>query len=125
MAEATALLLPINATMADHALRHVRTTLERAQRGDQTAVAALVRMNAAPMLEASLKRMASAAHACAPSLDEIKINRGLYTLDQHELRFAADNAAEALSAAAGRAVPNPWPQDEDAPDLKLVDGETP
>lgn len=113
-------------TAADYALRHVRQLLARAERGDGIAINELIRMAAAPILECSVRRMAHAAHAAAPTLDAIKASsRTAYPSEMCELRYAAEAAQDALSAAAGRTVPSPT--DSSAPGgvpyLRLIDCE--
>lgn len=114
-------------TAADYALRHVRQLVGRAERGDGVAINELIRMAAAPILEFSVRRMASAAHAAAPTLDAIKAApRCAIPSEMCELRYAAEAAQDALSAAAGRTVPSPTDSSSapgGVPYLRLIDCE--
>lgn len=95
---------PLNERAYSQAQLAMRRMLDSAERGDVVARFALIEAAAAPALRVSLQRIATAADKCAPSTEDIKIDGRPYSLDQRELRFAADSASEALSQAAGRAV---------------------
>ena len=97
-------LPPINASMRDHAGRVVRRTLEGAERGDAAAERAVLRYAAAQDLEAVLRRLVKRADAVCPTLEEIKLNRGLFSSDAVALRFEIEAVDKVLAQAAGRAV---------------------
>lgn len=107
---------PVNAAMLDHAAREVRAVFSAAERGEAWAERALLRFAAAEALETALTRVAGFADKCAPTLDELKLSPGQYSYDAQQLRFAADDAAKALSQAAGRAVVVELPAREAQPD---------
>lgn len=97
-------LSPINSSMAAGAASVVRRALERAERGDQTAKRDLLRFAASEALETTLIRVAALADKCAPTLDEIKINKGQYAYDAQQLRFEVELVANVLNQTAGRAT---------------------
>lgn len=94
----------INRSMLAGALTSVRRMLERAERGDASALRDLLRMAAADKLETTLTRVAHYADKCAPSLDEIKFTKGQFSADACQLRFEVELVANVLNQAAGRAV---------------------
>lgn len=94
----------MNQSMIDHAARVVRRTLERASAGDEKAQRDLLRFAAAETMETALMRLAALADKCAPTLDEIKVNRHFYSGEAQQLRFAVDAVPNILNQAAGRAV---------------------
>lgn len=95
---------PVNERSYAHADLALRRMLEAAGRGDVAARLSVIEAGAADRLRTALARLAAAADACAPDHDQIRIDGGPNALDRRELRYAADAAIEALSAAAGRAV---------------------
>lgn len=97
-------LPPINTSLAEGAKSIVRRALERAERGDASALRDLLRMAAADKLETTLTRVAHYADKCAPSLDEIKLTKGQFSADACQLRFEVELVANVLNQAAGRAV---------------------
>lgn len=104
-----------NPAMLTDAIAAVRILLGSAERGFLGAQRDLVRMAAAASLENALMRIVASADKCAPSLDEIKLQPGLFASDACALRFAVDAAREALSQAAGRAVAVPFARPEQSP----------
>jgi len=95
---------PVNQSMLDHAARVVRRTLERAARGDEAARRDLLRYAVADALETALTRVGALADKCAPSLEEIKVNRDQFSYDAQQLRFEIERVPNILNQAAGRAV---------------------
>jgi hypothetical protein len=108
-------LPPINSSLAEGAASIVRRALERAERGDPVAKRDLLRMAASEALETTLIRVAGFADKCAPSLDELKINRGSFSADAQQLRFEVDLVPNVLNQAAGRAVVVELPASRAAP----------
>lgn len=97
-------LPPINQSMLDHAARVTRRTLEGAERGDETCQRRLLQFAVADDLVTMLTRLAVFADACAPTLDELKIDARQYSADAHRLRFEVELVPNILNQAAGRAV---------------------
>lgn len=109
-------LPPVNEVALDHAKRDLLRILAGAERGDDVSKRLVIEAANAGSLRARLNRLADVALRHAPSLDEIKADAELNP-DACELRYAADDAATALSQAAGAAVVVAWPE-KNAPNLE-------